>query len=804
LEYYYDFEEQYLPFEEHYQRIQPNENKASSLVRASKTAVAIGNDEEKKITFKLEEADMEDEELADIEPQLSKQRIKKPVKASKRGFKRRFEEYTKTKQGMKEARWLSKKFKEVFPDKIGRYLHGLDGVTGDRMQKPSTEIEIQVQSEPKPITIPRKVRSTGNMIILEESDEKKSETPIAKPEVKAIRKPRKNQGKRIQLVESKEKTPNIPIVKPEAKKKQKAGNRITLVASGDKPPVIPITEPAIQHNRAQTIAKKFQQHIKNAKNPKELKRLTKEYNDKHRAQIRNIMSHFNTGNMKQKDKTQVQTESGSKAAAANGRVRHLGITKRDIQANEKEKGDDDVEEEIHDTFNPLQQQVDRAKESLFKTGKDLRNKLYNLYKYFRKQKKNDAKTTDGVDDSYQVEKELHKNLEPVQATIENITQSLVNIGGNLREKTFDTYELFEKEFEKRAKQQHSNLKDGDNKISNEQRNGKLQSSYKKKMAKLLRVLMQRMKKQKKHKKEPTPTPPVTITNNQHEKEMEEDQNEIEEMARHNGTNIEDYNEGENSVSTSRMKKDEKISKDIEVDTNVDQSNADSKIGDKTEPSVTQQDEKDDLVDKDNLDGGSKHSDLNGKNLNVKIDVMPPSDDDDDNDDDENFDTEINDDKPTIKDDDEDDSDGEAQELDLNRFDGFNKLADNEKLAVEEMAKEWSKARTKMKKRARKIKKNRKLSRDGKLPRTGIDGRKLIHSYNDGAPMLLGTEKPRVFDYGYDDAMDALTEGSSDREHYVDTTKDEVVNLESEEDRDLPDMTTDDEEGLILSHPFHGS
>ena len=44
---------------------------------------------------------------------------------------------------------------------------------------------------------------------------------------------------------------------------------------------------------------------------------------------------------------------------------------------------------------------------------------------------------------YEIEKKLHNVFNPVQQTILNVTQSLLTIGGNLRDKTFDMYDSFQ-------------------------------------------------------------------------------------------------------------------------------------------------------------------------------------------------------------------------------------------------------------------------------------------------------------------------------------------------------------------------
>ena len=43
-----------------------------------------------------------------------------------------------------------------------------------------------------------------------------------------------------------------------------------------------------------------------------------------------------------------------------------------------------------------------------------------------------------------MERMLYDVFNPVQETIQNVTQSLLNIGGNLRDKTFDVYDTVHK------------------------------------------------------------------------------------------------------------------------------------------------------------------------------------------------------------------------------------------------------------------------------------------------------------------------------------------------------------------------
>ena len=143
------------------------------------------------------------------------------------------------------------------------------------------------------------------------------------------------------------------------------------------------------------------------------------------------------------------------------------------------------------------------------------------------------------------------------------------------------------------------------------------------------------------------------------------------------------------------------------------------------------------------------------------------------------------------------------------------IDDKQQNNINQLVHEWGSARKKMKIRKRQQKEEAKRRQNDKMkkkkaPKRLIDGGDL--SKEEEKEQQRKSEKQetkRIFDYAEDDAMDAFEDGGNredgsyvapsqqQRETYVDTTSNRNVMFEDDgvsRDDDLPDMTTDDEEG----------
>ena len=140
------------------------------------------------------------------------------------------------------------------------------------------------------------------------------------------------------------------------------------------------------------------------------------------------------------------------------------------------------------------------------------------------------------------------------------------------------------------------------------------------------------------------------------------------------------------------------------------------------------------------------------------------------------------------------------------------IIDAEQDNINQLVKEWGSARKKMKKRKRKRKdevKRHRNNRTKKKPRKLIGGGYFSEEEEENQTKKPNNKK-RVFDYVEDNALDAFEDGGNredgsdvgtqqqPRETYVDTTSDRNMfdgeSRDGDVDGDLPDMTTEDEEG----------
>eukprot|EP00111_Clytia_hemisphaerica_P004043 TCONS_00011565-protein len=146
-----------------------------------------------------------------------------------------------------------------------------------------------------------------------------------------------------------------------------------------------------------------------------------------------------------KDDLQIITDNLKKRLNRRKRFRRASLNFDKTDEKSQQPDNRTMSQKLYDAFEPVHQKLDDTKQKLIKTSNMVRQKLFNVYQYIRSHNKKDT------DDDFPIEQMLHEGFTPVQKTIQDITESLVSVGGDLRDKTYNMYMAFESELKRKLK-----------------------------------------------------------------------------------------------------------------------------------------------------------------------------------------------------------------------------------------------------------------------------------------------------------------------------------------------------------------